>query len=1006
MENLNNVPSTGTFGGSINQVNQNFGLVKDAIEGLEGRTIRSKGLFPTQAALIAAYPSPKVGDYAYVGSSLPATIYDCEVEGTWHNTQQQGGSESVPLNDYPTKSEMNAAIAAETARNGYYQCTVSDTTLAVSAPGFTLPAHGGNIRIKMSAPATGACTLNINSTGPKPLLYNGLAVSSANTWERDEIISVFYDPSGSGQYLASNSQGGGGKASKIKYDNSQSGLASENVQEALDEVSQNIAGLDSVFGEAVATKQVDTNKAPSISKGILPDGTWTTMGTGYYSKLIRVEPSKGYLLSAVNGKCTYAFLASSDTQSDSAVFADIQSGLNFIRQGNKKFIQIPSSSNAYWLYVRADTASGGTIVPIISESLLSDLDKIKNAVSYDSSYKKMTISVSNSTGGKNNTPCGFETGKRYKIRALSSAVYDSDVNFYLKNIPTTASADGFNLGITIAAGKPTSDWVEYNPLKDIYQYISSYQNGKRTCTYNIEIVEISIDEDVAKKTNGFYRLADTVTQSDFNISDYVNAGIVNGNPTYYSVGYAYRVCLVLPLLPFLELHFVASYGYKVAVQEWNVTDTNKSISDISTANGDLFIAASPWNIEEIDYDNFNENTNKVIICIAKTNDAAITPSEASANVTFTAKGKYVSSENKETSYVNNVKGTLIQQTYKYNNNLITPNNPLSTQGLLTLIHFSDVHGSSEKIARIVDFKNKYSAYINDIIHTGDSVKTYISDADPFALVNGAENILNVNGNHESWLATASDYHPDYDATEAQCYAKMFAPYISNWGLANTTQDKCYYYKDYTTQKIRLIVLDSVHWHAYIGTGTSAYDVIRRNNAANEDASAQKTWFQNALASVPSGYSVICAMHYPPENGINVLHGTGFSFYTTLDTGVDPAPNDPWKARNEIYDCVDTFINGGGKFICWLSGHTHRDICGLVAGHTNQFFIGITTARYCGVDAANITDTPVQDAFNVFTADVNIGCVKLLRIGQTVDNYMQSKETLCYDYLNKVLVYHT
>ena len=135
-------------------------------------------------------------------------------------------------------ADKDTAIAAEAARNGYYQCTVSGTTLAVTAPGFTLPAHGGNIRIKMSAPATGASTLNINSTGAKALLYNGAALSSANTWEQNEIITVFYDPSGSGQYLASNSQGGGGNASKIKYNNSQSGLAAENVQGALDKLAE------------------------------------------------------------------------------------------------------------------------------------------------------------------------------------------------------------------------------------------------------------------------------------------------------------------------------------------------------------------------------------------------------------------------------------------------------------------------------------------------------------------------------------------------------------------------------------------------------------------------------------------------------------------------------------------------------------------------------------------------------------------------------------------------
>ncbi len=125
------------------------------------------------------------------------------------NTSERVGSgiEGIGRN----LADKDTAITAEAARNGYYQCTVSGTTLAVTAPGFTLPAHGGNIRIKMSAPATSTTTLNINGTGAKALLYNGAAVSSVNTWEKDEIISVFYDPSGSGQYLASNSQGGGGK---------------------------------------------------------------------------------------------------------------------------------------------------------------------------------------------------------------------------------------------------------------------------------------------------------------------------------------------------------------------------------------------------------------------------------------------------------------------------------------------------------------------------------------------------------------------------------------------------------------------------------------------------------------------------------------------------------------------------------------------------------------------------------------------------------------------------
>ena len=200
------------------------------------------------------------------------------------NTSERVGSgiEGIGRN----LADKDTAIEAQAARNGYYQCTVSGTTLAVTAPGFTLPAHGGNIRIKMSAPATGACTLNINGTGAKALLYNGAAVSSANTWEQNEIISVFYDPSGSGQYLASNSQGGGGKAEKIKYDNSQSGLASDNVQGALDELNNNTHELSDDLNEAtnftsenvfdIAVAAVATNNVTYVTPLKLEDGgRWT-----------------------------------------------------------------------------------------------------------------------------------------------------------------------------------------------------------------------------------------------------------------------------------------------------------------------------------------------------------------------------------------------------------------------------------------------------------------------------------------------------------------------------------------------------------------------------------------------------------------------------------------------------------------------------------------------------------------------------------------------------------
>ena len=248
MENLNNVPSTGTFGGSVSKINSNFDLVVNAINSLEYQTTRSKGILNYGQNPATVFPNAVAGDWCMIlsqGNVFPATIktYNGSTwsgSGTWN-------PEGVDLTQYAQKSEMTTAIANSlaqaTARMGYGECTVSGTSLTVSIPNFILPTSGGTIHIKMSAVGTGASTLSINGTTAKTLWYNGKAVSSTNTWEAGEIISVFYDGT---KYMSSNSQGGGGNAEKIKYDNSASGLAATDVQGALDEVGGKTNGFYSL----------------------------------------------------------------------------------------------------------------------------------------------------------------------------------------------------------------------------------------------------------------------------------------------------------------------------------------------------------------------------------------------------------------------------------------------------------------------------------------------------------------------------------------------------------------------------------------------------------------------------------------------------------------------------------------------------------------------------------------------------------------------------------------
>lgn len=307
---------------------------------------------------------------------------------------------------------------------------------------------------------------------------------------------------------------------------------------------------------------------------------------------------------------------------------------------------------------------------------------------------------------------------------------------------------------------------------------------------------------------------------------------------------------------------------------------------------------------------------------------------------------------------------------------------------LTLLHFSDLHGDTTNLARIVQFRNAYDAYIDDAIHTGDAVGNTIADANPFEKVEGAESILNVIGNHEAWVSTDI---PDYTATEKECYDKMFAPSIANWGVVQpsnaVTDGKCYYYKDYTEQEVRLIVLDSVHWHTRGGV--------------TDNAAEQKSWFVNVLSEAKEkGYMVIAAMHYPPVNGVELVQGTGFTkYYESTDAII----GDGWYAADEIFSCVDNFINQGGKFSTWLIGHTHIDVCGFVKGHNQQFVVVIQSASRSYTDDFLVKGTKTQDAFNIISIDASH--VKITRIGNDMDVNMQSKKTICYDYISKKKIYN-
>lgn len=299
----------------------------------------------------------------------------------------------------------------------------------------------------------------------------------------------------------------------------------------------------------------------------------------------------------------------------------------------------------------------------------------------------------------------------------------------------------------------------------------------------------------------------------------------------------------------------------------------------------------------------------------------------------------------------------------------------NTQGItpLVLLHHSDIHGSVENLQRIVQFYEAYKTKIDDVLNTGDTV--YYESTDDFIvpMVNGASTQLLAIGNHDVKSGNSQ-------ITAAACYARYIAPYIATWGVVQPSDaaanGKCYYYKDYTAAKVRLIVLDCMFWDA-----------------------AQNTWLAATLADAKTqGLAVVCATHFaggkvtPYDIAWNTLQYDDVSTVINAD-----APS-----------TVQTFINDGGEFVCWLSGHGHFDMVGTLDDYPQQLNIAVDTANYGSPswysDIQRTRYTKSEDLLNAFSVDTFNKTIRLFRVGADRDSQLRHRGNLLIKYTTLQVLY--
>ncbi len=294
---------------------------------------------------------------------------------------------------------------------------------------------------------------------------------------------------------------------------------------------------------------------------------------------------------------------------------------------------------------------------------------------------------------------------------------------------------------------------------------------------------------------------------------------------------------------------------------------------------------------------------------------------------------------------------------------------------LQFVHFSDIHAVLDLWNRMVEYVNYYRNYIDFVIHTGDYCgNNQALYADFYNYGTQCDRpIYNCVGNHDTIITRKWVKN-----TKESTHKLLFAP--MNDDSSNVNFLECdysmTYYKDFPDSNIRLIVLDLYY-----------------------DIELQCEWLKETLEDAKGkGMCVITAMH-EPSGEIKDTFGVTFHTKNDYPSLVGIHKQQPFEP------IIADFISQGGCHICNLVGHEHHDMFGLTDAGILNIVVQSATNWNGWCDGKRIRGTRTYDCFNVVSIDANLGLLKIARIGNNTDHFFRSQRALCYDYINKKIIYN-
>lgn len=479
------------------------------------------------------------------GDTVTATDY------TLYNVQ---GSDSQGA------MSQDATTKAISAQTGYYTCGTAAGTpekvVTVESGNLYKRTLGGHFKVKMTNANTAASgvTLQIGSETAAALWYNGVAASDTNTWDAGEVISVYFDGT---YYQASNAQGSGGKAEKIKYDNSQSGLAANNVQGALDEVAEEVT----VFGDNLidmsvmgvdkyptnstyltATKDTENN---GVVFNVVSHNNSSPFGRIYQMHLVA---GKTYRLSFEYLNTAYKTSPGFRNSSNTFIASDISSVMMPVNNEYKVWECVfVAPANAYYLGFSGLTkGSANTSLTIknfscveissLKESIAELDDKIEDVREENVIEEQVTLPEPTTYGITNagawNMDSSYshfqipiEKGRKYKI--VGNALYNTRV-WWCTGVSTPVSGGSIPLcaGTSVIVVSPNEEIELVAPETANYMYTDAGSNSSGNVGSPQSVTLYTDFEELNKQVGNIKDSVETIGEEVFEginiMSDVIN----------------------------------------------------------------------------------------------------------------------------------------------------------------------------------------------------------------------------------------------------------------------------------------------------------------------------------------------------------------------------------------------------------------------------------------------------------------------------------------------------